>query len=468
MRTPPLTRCVAIGFALVLASSPLRAEGARIVEAPGLPPFTNLQEAVDAATEGDTILVAGGSYDGFTIDGKSLNVVAAPQQDVVIQGFVSVLHIGAEQSVLLSGLKVLGVPAFPVPEACLVVSDSLGHVRVDNCEFIGGSGWYPVWWGGPYGSGGDGVKVQSSARVALAHCTIRGGIGAGNAKSEWYPGGVGGAGLRLVSSNIAVDRCSLRGGDGGDGAQGGRGGDGCFAGASWLFSAGNAFRGGDGGDVYCYFGTVAHGGNGGAGLFVDLGSQAELLNDTFLGGQGGIGEGCSTGNGQPGPGLGGLGVSNHHAGTARELWSSRVLFDESTWTVWVTADPGDQVWLQIATRPSFLLEPWIPGVQLAHNTQAPPLFGGVVPASGQLQIQFDPPNLTTDIGRVFYLQGFGRDAMGTAWLGSPMHVLLLDEEPPPDCNGNQQSDLFDVLAGFSFDCGQNLVPDECDPDCDGN
>ncbi len=467
MRTPPLRRCAGIVLALAAAASPLRAEGARIVEAPGLPPFINLQEAVDAANDGDTILVAEGSYDGFTIAGKSLNVVAAPQQQVSIQGSVRVIDIGLDQCVLLSGVKVLGVKTYPVPEPCLIVSNSLGHVRVDNCEFIGGSGWYPVWWGGPYGAGGDAISVNLGTRMALSHCTIRGGIGAGNAESEWYPGGEGGKGLRLATSYVSVDRCSIQGGDGGDGVHGGRGGDGCSAQSSWLFSAGNAFHGGNGGDVYCLF-SPNHGGDGGAGLYVSAGSQAELLNDTFLGGAGGIGKFCSTGNGQPGLGLAGPGLANLHAGTARELWTSRVVFDESTWTVWVTADPGDQVWLQIATRPSFFLEPSIPGVQLAHNAQAPPLFGGVVPSSGQLQIQFAPPNLTTDIGRVFYLQGVGRDLPGNAWLGSPMHVLLLDVEPPPDCNGNQQSDLFDVLAGFSFDCGRNLVPDECDPDCDGN
>src|SRR5204862_534062 len=60
------------------------------------------------------------------------------------------------------------------------------------------------------------------------------------------------------------------------------------------------------------------------------------------------------------------------------------------------------------------------------------------------------------------------DLFGKAWLGCPMHTVLLDREALPDCNGNQQSDLADVFLGTSADCGPNLVPDECDPDCDAN
>ena len=37
-----------------------------------------------------------------------------------------------------------------------------------------------------------------------------------------------------------------------------------------------------------------------------------------------------------------------------------------------------------------------------------------------------------------------------------------------DCNGNGIGDVCDVADSTSFDCDQNNVPDECQPDCDGD
>lgn len=38
----------------------------------------------------------------------------------------------------------------------------------------------------------------------------------------------------------------------------------------------------------------------------------------------------------------------------------------------------------------------------------------------------------------------------------------------PDCNGNQIADGVDVASGTSTDCDGNRVPDECQPDDDGD
>ena len=37
-----------------------------------------------------------------------------------------------------------------------------------------------------------------------------------------------------------------------------------------------------------------------------------------------------------------------------------------------------------------------------------------------------------------------------------------------DCNGNEVSDVVDILSGASDDCDGNWVPDECQPDCNGD
>jgi hypothetical protein len=234
-----------------------------------------------------------------------------------------------------------------------------------------------------------------------------------------------------------------------------------------MFSAGSSFRGGRGGDTYCAL-NPAKGGDGGAGVYVDSAARAGLLDNTCLGGAGGIATGCANSNGLSGPGVGGPGLSIQYPGAARALQSYRLVFDHSILAVEVTGEPGDEVWIRIGAQPEFSIQASIPGVQLVQNGRVPVQPSGVIPSTGKLQVSLGPLALLAEPGRVLFMQGFGHDVFASPWLGSPMHALVLDVESIPDCNGNQQSDLYDVLLGFSIDCGQNLVPDECDPDCDGN
>ena len=65
-------------FALLLASSQVDAQGKLwVVDDDGGPgvDFTAIQDAVDAAVDGDGILVRPGDYGRVTIDGKSLRVI---------------------------------------------------------------------------------------------------------------------------------------------------------------------------------------------------------------------------------------------------------------------------------------------------------------------------------------------------------------------------------------------------------
>ncbi len=461
MRPPPLLHwCAGIGLAIVAVASPLRAEGARIVEAPGLPAFTNLQQAVDAASEGDTILVAGGSYDGFTIDGKALHVVAAPGKQVSIQGTVQVLNLRLEQEVLISGLAVYAANRPLSLKPALEIASSVGHVRVEGCKIYG---YQPSFYGGGV-NGTDGVRVLASSRVVFAHCSMRGGDGWGDPF-----GGAGGHGLQIQSSVAALFQCSVQGGSGGNASPefgGGNGGTGCIVtGNSWIFAAGSSFRGGKGGDCWSLF-SAAYAGNGGNGLF--MAGYAKLLDNEYVGGAAGTATGNPGHNGEPGQGLVNIGTAIQYAGEARELWTQRLVFDVTSFTVSVTGLPGDRVWLRISTQPDFQAQIPLAGIWAVKNTHVPLRPSGVIPASGSLTLDVPAPELSGEADRILYLQGFGLDAEGVAWIGSPMHLLVLDSDAPPDCNQNLHSDLFDVLAGISADCGPNLVPDECDPDCNEN
>src|SRR5262249_40423605 len=75
-----------------------------VVNAAGGGNFMDIQSGVSSAFDGDTILVKPGTYAGFTINGKSVTVVADSGPAVNVQGAVFVSNLSASQVVVLSGL----------------------------------------------------------------------------------------------------------------------------------------------------------------------------------------------------------------------------------------------------------------------------------------------------------------------------------------------------------------------------
>jgi hypothetical protein len=468
MRATWIRTCVPTISLVLLAAPAVRANGARIVNAPGLPPFTDLQAAVDASSEGDTILVAGGQYEGFTIDDKSLSVVAVPGQAVFVAGAIQVLHLPVDKRVLLSGIAATGRVLTGLSEPALIVTDCQGNVRIETCNLTGGLGSLSI-SSQKFGDGGHAVVLQASTQVVFAHCTITGGKGGGtSSQCESCTGGTGGHGVRINLSQPTFYQCTVTGGAGATALyHGGKGGAGAWQGNSWLFAAGSSFKGGRGGNGEDFL--PAYGGDGGDGLFVNTGATADLLDNTYAGGLGGNGNtGVPANKGQPGSPMSGGGTFNQYPGKARALAASLMQFDGADLQVAVSGEPGDSVWLRISQRPAYRFQASLPGVHAVHSTQVPLVAAGLIPPSGQLQLLVALPNSSVQPEQVLYVQGFGFDAAGAAWLGTPMQALVLDREAPPDCNGNQQSDLADTVLGSSGDCGPNLVPDECEPDCDAN
>lgn len=68
-----LARCIG---ALVLLVASVRGQGVLVVDAGGGGDHLSIQAAVDAAMEGDVVLVRQGSYTSFRILGKGISVVA--------------------------------------------------------------------------------------------------------------------------------------------------------------------------------------------------------------------------------------------------------------------------------------------------------------------------------------------------------------------------------------------------------
>ena len=100
-----------LALALILLAPAAAAQGNVIlVDDDGGSSFTVLQDAVDAALEGDTILVKSGTYTRLVIDGKSVSVVADADAKVLIPGTV----IGADGQYIVTRNLTGGAPVIHI------------------------------------------------------------------------------------------------------------------------------------------------------------------------------------------------------------------------------------------------------------------------------------------------------------------------------------------------------------------
>ena len=174
---------------LTLCAEPSYA-GVWVVDQNGVADFTNIQQAVDAALDGDTILVnrplADQWIQGFTVDGKGLTIVALNAERLPIKA-TEVRNLAPHQAFVFSGFRVAPEWAYGIhggadPGAVgVLLADNAGSVRLQNCEIVGTHGWS----GGLLGS--HAVEVVASQDVTLVDCGAVGGGG----KQPPYPGGSG-------------------------------------------------------------------------------------------------------------------------------------------------------------------------------------------------------------------------------------------------------------------------------------
>ncbi|HTF91348.1 MAG TPA: hypothetical protein VK843_23255 [Planctomycetota bacterium] len=386
-----------------------------IAERPQLPHFATIQAGVDAALEGESLLVVPGTYASFTIDAKSVQVFVRGTGVATITGKVIVKNLGAAQYSVLSRLKVTGTLLSSGPQIALEILNSTGHVRVQDSSFQGARA------GDPYSFTGEGARVQSSLNVVFSACTIEGG------NALWQPGEPfvdGGPGLRSSSSSIATYDCTIRGGDGSvDGApRGGNGGRG-YDGLSYgILAAGCTFVGGNGG-AGDYIGYNP-GGVGGDALVIDAG-QAHLLDNTYFGGAGGWPN-------FPPPGgtivpLNGS-VVDQLPGTKRRISLTSVNMDDDVVPITIAGQPGDTVYLMLGRRPSFVFKKLLNGTWMIPTpflSSSQPV--GTIGPGGTLVVNrtFDIPDSTV-AARLCWLQAMCVDTSGQPTLTGPAHVLSLE------------------------------------------
>ena len=241
MRTP-----LSVPFAICLFAPALHAGDVHVVDDDGGPgvAFTSIQAAIDAASDGDTILVRDGGYPAFDLFGKGLAIVADTDQTARIEGGIHVLGVPAGSAAVLRGLRTT-----IATRDGLLIESCAGAVRVEDCELegqrtpiefvsdqgpfhgvqvhdsadvwiirselLGGQGSNVGFFSEPY-PGGSGVQVLSSTALVV-DSTLRGGHGASGPFFDWYPGAHGAHGVQLYDSTVWVSGCYAVGGNGGDG-----------------------------------------------------------------------------------------------------------------------------------------------------------------------------------------------------------------------------------------------------------
>lgn len=254
-----------------------------VVDGAGGGTFLQIQPAVDAAQDGDTILVRNGSYAAFTVTNKAL-VVVGDGSGVAVTGEVHAEGLASGKSLALVGLHVTGAPA----SGALVLASDAGKIRAVHCTFAGGT----------LRDGGDGVSIQSCPDVAFMHCSISGGEGVNGMVDDpaMLPGHAG-RGISASSATLTIHESGVLGGIGQPGDyglhwDGGSGGDACRMDQSTLYAALSQFTGGNGGDGNPSSCLGAYGGSAGYGLSLfGSGTLGRMLNDMQVGGT----PGCDSG-----------------------------------------------------------------------------------------------------------------------------------------------------------------------------
>lgn len=444
-------RLAACALLTVLAS----AQGVRVVTPAGDLNFTDIQPAVDAAGEGDVLLVAEGSYSAFTIDGKSLSIHALPGAAVVLQGSASVVHLGPDQCVLLDGVRVHAADG----NVALRLHDNEGLVRLQDCELRGG--------GDPGNSGGGlaGIEIIDCAGVALLQCDVLGGIGLAGLE-DYFPATDGGPGIVVERGAVALHESTALGGEGGRYDcfdmmycyyQPGRGGRAVVtvyepqgALTSEVFTSGSHVQGGDGGIKYYKYNYIGQAWGGDA-VYLAANTVLDAVDCTFVGG-------TPNGDAVVGPGS-----FNPLPTKARSVQAESLVVADQSLDVTYQGEPLDTVWVSLSAEAGHFFQAGSWGVWLTgYPSFIPKSPLGAASPLGDLSFQLHGTHLAPGSARrELVFQGLAAATWGHRFLSGARHVLVLSPTVGPDCNGNGVSDYLDVIQGTSPDANHNLIPDEC-------
>jgi hypothetical protein len=360
-----------------------------------------IQAAVDAAADGDIVLVMPGIHAGFRIAGKSVHVFGdSSAGEVRVTSKLEVRDLSADQVAVVRGLAFVG----SFQEG--LVENNDGAIWIEDCSFQ------------------FGLRVSASDAVGVFDCES-----------------LGHSSFTLVSRGLRAT----------DGAE--------------VFAYGSSFLGFDGRDAfcydcYCYYGCYGYYGtdatSGGAAVTLSTGARASFFGNHLEGGAGGAGYDCSAlgavcdfpaaGDGhalfgEPGTEarlmnntivgrLGGGGTRTHLPGRVGSYSVASPVSSGTPATLEFSGPPGWDVFLtySVAYAPEYV--PERNGFSVV-DPESPLLFIGSLPLSGTLQIAvpFQLP-LGAKAG-VFYSQMKLYDpATDSAYLAEPSALLVVKDPCP--------------------------------------
>jgi len=387
------------GIAIALLSAAARGQAVHVVAnapGPGVE-FTSVQAAIDAATDGDIVLLRPGTYGDANLGAKSL-ALAGDVGGVEAVGRIT--SAGASGRVLLKSLKAGGTG-----NAVSVNSPSCG-VSIEDCDFTAISG---------SSIGQTRLLVTSSAFVTATRTLVEGSA-------------LGGRALFVQSTPIAtLYGGSFTGAHGLDtvGTPAGPGGAALRVEGGFAFVSAATCQGGSGGSAPLGPAKAGDGGNGAELVAVAMRS----LGSTFAGGAPGVA-------GSP-PGDFGVPVALFSGSTwttlpqtARTFSASTVVREGQTATLTFGGAPGEFAGLVYAlgAGPPLHLPEWN-GMLIPELATADALLLATLDTNGAASFSFVAPQLPAGVEGVrLVVQPLYFDAAATnVVLGPPATILIVDD-----------------------------------------
>jgi hypothetical protein len=394
------------------------------------PDFAVVQDAIEAAAEGDLLLVRAGDYPAFVVDHKSLTVVADAGASVHVQGY-GVRNLGASQSVAILGIDAGVTQAFVPGNAVVEITGCAGPVLVQGGTISGLVNF---------------AILPLEPTVVVAHCQAATFVGStllgrrNVAPSDSIFDGLMAPALVANHAQVQVAHGSVLGADGKDSVSEGTflhqalpGATAAELTASRLVLLGAAVKGGQGGDGAYNLASQACsvGAGGGTALALDAASEADARATTISGGAGGKGGesidfGPTCANGVAGAAKVGDGVVIALAGGSDALeLDPAVVREGGGGTLALHGSPGATALLLVGFGQ---LQAWIPGhggVLLPAAPLVIPL--GPIPVQGTLSLHWFAPALPAGVEGLFVVLQSATGTSNPMLLGGFSPLVILDE-----------------------------------------
>lgn len=403
-----------------------------LVVAPSGAPYSDIGTAVNAAQDGDVVLVRGGSYSGVFVSNKSVTIIGEAGADIR-PGGIFITGIAASQQVTIAGLRSASTGGSLECSGCdgpvRIVDSSFGGetfttlnypplptVYVNSCRDVAFTSCRIEGFEDAQHGGSLGMYIRESV-VSLSNTVVRGGRGADG--DPWFMNGVGNSpgrngleGIECRSSTLFVAACRITGGRGGPGLNGV-----C----------------GDPVDA------ASPGGPGGLGIFASYLQSGELstvrlLDSVVQGGLGGLGgaNACASArNGPPGSGYasGPFGSPQIEVltGSARSMSPIACASEGGALHLSFSGLPGDRAYLGISTGSSYAYVPTLHGPLLVLDLPLRAKFIGVLDAGGHLETQLPVTELGPGVQAIVrQAQGILVGVDGSKWLTGSSPMVRLD------------------------------------------